>query len=214
MLGLRALRVRSAGMAAKRRGRAAKRGGRACSAELRVRVPEVVRERLGFVRLLDGRPVAEWARAVLLAELSRLLVERPGFAWARPGAPAWRDPGGELSAGAAPVSCLEGGERVLVLAVLGEVLPAALDPEGDGLALLVDVVPEGAPILRRVVVRAVDVLPWRRRPGEPVAAGSPGAARADRRARLQEDRRRARDARSRASSSGGGADGPAEPDSI
>lgn len=151
-----------------------------------VRLPVAAGSWLGFVRLLDGRPVAEWARAVLLEALGRLLMERPGWAWVRPGAPVWRDPGapGVLAAGSAPVAGLLGGERVAVLALLPGCLTADLDPEGAGVGALVDVLPaegEGGAMLRRVLVRAVDVLPWRPGTGarERLPAGSPGAERVE-----------------------------------
>ena len=146
-------------------------------------LPGPLAERLAFVRVLDGRPVTEWARGVLSAAVLRLLVDAPGWAWARPAAPWWRE-GGEDGA---PAGALAGGERVLVLAVVGVVFEREADPDGDGLGLLADVVPaaEGpaAGVLRRVVLRASDVLPWRDRRGEPVPAGSPAALRAERRAR-------------------------------
>lgn len=143
-----------------------------------MRVPRALADRLRFVRLLDGRPVTEWTRAVLAEAVARLLLTAPGFAWARAAAPWWRD---TVPVTGAPSGALVGGERVLVLAVEPEAFGVDLDPEGDGLGLLVDVVGEdGGRTLRRVLVRAVDVLPWRRRPGEPIPAGSPGARAAER----------------------------------
>ena len=135
--------------------------------------------RLSFVPVLDGRPVTAWARDVLSWAALRLLVDSPGWAWARPAAPWWRE-GGE---GGAPVGALAGGERVLTLAVLGERFEPEADPDGDGTALLVDVAPareEGAGVvLRRVVVRASDLAPWRDRREGPLNAGGP-IGRADR----------------------------------
>lgn len=183
--------------------------------EVRVRLPMVAASWLGFVRLLDGRPVAEWARAVLLDALGRLLVERPGWAWVRPGAPVWREPaGGVLGLGVAPVAALQGGERVAVLALLPGCLPAGADPEGAGVGALVDVLPvegEGGVLLRRVLVRAVDVLPWR--PGTvgrggalrlPMPGGAPGAALLEARAAEVRERERAGRERRRARASARG----------
>lgn len=181
---------------------------------LEVRLPPALAERLEFVRLLDGRPVAEWVRAVVLEALGRLLVERPGWAWARPGAPWWS--GGALGQapgeGAAPGGALAGGERCLVLLDLGaDSMPADLDPDGAG-AFLVDVVPEGAPVLRRVVVRAVDVLPWRTASGRRgvLPSGSPGAERAAAVARLEAERRSAAERERYRAASGSVDVGPAE----
>lgn len=155
-----------------------------------VGMPRSLLDRLRFATTLDGRPVTEWVRAVLSEAVGRLLVSRPGWAWARPASPWWETTAdGVLGA---PSGGLEGGERVLALDVLPEAFGRDLDPEGDGTGILADVVPGdpfdgggggGGRILRRVVLRAVDVLPWRRRRGEPIPARSPGAVAAEERAR-------------------------------
>ncbi len=168
-----------------KRGRGGTCGG--VDPRLVVRLPAGTVARLAFVPLLDGRPVVEWARAVVLEALGRLLLERPGWAWARPGAPWWRE-----GAEGAPAGALAGGERIMVLATL----PGRFeDEEGDGFGLLVDVVPadEGPAgrLLRRVELRAVDVLPWKVRRSEPIPAGSPGAEAAARKARRQAEGRTA-----------------------
>lgn len=162
-------------------------------------VGRALAERLGFVPLLDGRPIPEWCRAVLADAVARLQEAQPGWGWARAGAPWWREGG----TGGAPVGALAGGERVLVLAAVGPTFERAADPDGEGDGLLVDVVPgEGAPMVRRAVVRASDVLPWRRRRGEPLPSGSPGAAVAEARARAWAERERAQHPRGRGGQGG------------
>lgn len=143
-------------------------------------MPRAAVERLLFVPLLDGRAVSEWARATLMAAVAQLMRERPGWAWARPGAPWWRDPGVLGVAGGPPAGALAGGERVLVLAVLEECFDRRTDPEGDGVGVLADVAPgfEGGGVAgvvrRRVLLRACDVLPWRRSRAELAPIDAPG----------------------------------------
>jgi hypothetical protein len=121
---------------------------------------------------------------VLLEAAGRLLVERPGWAWARPASPWWREGGVR----GAPLGALEGGERVLVLVTMPEAFDEEQDPEGGGLGLLADVVPDEGQVVRRVVLRAVDVLPWRRRAGEPLPHDAPASERARVRARAWAER--------------------------
>lgn len=128
-------------------------------------IPRGLWSRLAHVRVLDGRSMAEWARAVLSDAVDRLLLDRPGWAWARPGAPFWSRRSqsiGEVTA--APIGALAGCERVLVLARIPGAFGLDLDPQGDGSAFLADVVPDAknsGPTLRGVILRATDVLPWR-----------------------------------------------------
>jgi hypothetical protein len=122
-------------------------------------------ERLRFAGALDGRPVTEWARAALAEAADHALLSRPGWAWARPGAPYWACPAILERVEAAPIGGLGGLERVLLIARAPGAFVPPDDPEGDGTGFLADVVPlpeVGGPTLRRVLLRASDVLPFRR----------------------------------------------------
>ena len=126
-------------------------------------LPRPLWERLRIVRILDGRPITEWARATLAAAADDVLTKSGQHLRMRPESRLYRLSSDPSRVGA-PIGCSQGGERVWIIERI-EGLPLGLwttqEAAQAGVGYLCDLTAEqgsdGAH-MRYVLVRATDVI--------------------------------------------------------